>query len=106
MQEIQRGANMMWWGMWAAIGCAVLHGIIKSSYPLLKPVAKFLEWGIVGSVLAIIVGMLYKNVVEYEKIIALVISLALGGFLLIRYKDWSISHLKIFNRKSKSKRKC
>ena len=65
--EMQRGADMMWWGMWVAIGCAVAHGIIKSSYPMLKPFAKFLEWGIVGGVLAVVVGMLYKNVTQYAK---------------------------------------
>ena len=92
-QELQRGADMMWWGMWVAIGCAVAHGVIKSSYPALKPFSKFLEWGIVGGVLAIIGGMFYKNVVEYEKIIALVFAVSIGGFLLWWFRDWSISHI-------------
>jgi hypothetical protein len=91
--ELQRGANMMWWGMWAAIGCAVVHGIIKSSYPALRPFSKFLEWGIVGGVLAVIGGMLYKNVVEYEKIIILALAVGVGGYLLYRFRDWSISHI-------------
>ena len=91
--ELQRGADMMWWGMWAAIGCAVVHGIIKSSYPALKPFSKILEWGIVGAVLAIIGGMLYKNVVEYEKIIILALAVGVGGYLLYRFRDWSVSHL-------------
>lgn len=99
-QEMQRGADMMWWGMWAAIGCAVFHGAIKATLPLLKPISKFLEWGIVGGVLAIIVGMVYKNVVEYEKILLLIGSVVLGGILLAKYKDWSISHIgKLFKRK-------
>lgn len=91
--EIQRGADAMWYGMWIAVVCAVAHGAIKSSYPLLKPFSKILEWGIVGGVGTIIIGMLYKQTVEYEKIIALALGLAVGGFLLYRYRDWSISHL-------------
>ena len=71
----------------------MVHGIIKSSYPALKPFSKILEWGIVGAVLAIIGGMLYKNVVEYEKIIILALAVGVGGYLLYRFRDWSVSHL-------------
>jgi len=99
--EMQRGADMMWFGMWVAIGCAVVHGLIKSSYPALKPFSKILEWGIVGAVLAIVGGMLYKNIVEYEKIIILVIAVMGGGILLYRNREWSISHL--FKRKTEPK---
>ena len=91
--ELQRGADMMWWGMWVAIACAFLHGMIKSSFPALKPFSKFLEWGIVGGVLAIVGGMLYKNIVEYEKIILLGVSVCGVGGLLYWKRDWSASHL-------------
>jgi len=84
--ELQRGADMMWWGMWVAIACAVAHGIVKST--AFRPFSKFLEWGVVGGILAIVGGMLYKNVVEYEKIIILTIAVGVGGYLLCRYKDW------------------
>lgn len=98
--ELQRGADMMWWGMWFAIACAVAHGAIKSSYPLLKPISKFLEWGIVGGILAIAGGMIYKKTVEYENIILLIVCVSIGGVLLYKFRDWSVSHIfKLFKKK-------
>jgi len=90
MMELQRGADMMWYGMWIAIACIVVHGC--SSLTMLKRVA---EYGIVGGVLAIIGGMLYKQMVEHEKIIFLLVGLAFAWWVLSHKKirDWSISHL-------------
>ena len=98
--EMQRGADMMWYGMWISIACVVGHGVIKASYPLLKPVSRILEWGILGGVVTIIGGMLYKNVMEYEKIILLVVCVCGAGGLLYWKRDWSASHL--FKRKPKN----
>jgi hypothetical protein len=92
-REMQRGQDMMFYGVIVAIACAVIHGAIKSSYPALKPFSKFLEWGIVGGVLSIVSGLIYKKVTQYETWIFLAIAVAVCGFLLYRFRDWSISHI-------------
>jgi hypothetical protein len=90
MMEMKRGADMMWYGMWVCIACVVVHACV--SLPKLKRVT---EYGLIGGALAIVAGMLYKQMVEHEKIIFLVCGLGFAWWLLSHKKvrDWSISHL-------------
>ena len=99
-REMQRGADMMYWGIIIALVCAVLHGCISTQKPL-KVLNRFAEWGIVGGVLAIAAGIMYKKVTQYENWIALGLGVAIVGGFLYWKRDWSLSQLKLFKAKLK-----
>jgi len=91
-QEMQRGADLMYWGVIIALVCAVAHGCSS-----VKALGRIAEWGIVGGLLAVVSGLLYKKATQYENWIILLVVVAGGGFLLYRYRGWSLSH--IFKKK-------
>jgi hypothetical protein len=86
----------MYWGMIVAIVCFVVHAC--SSVVYLKRIA---EYGIAGGVMAIVGGMLYKQMVEHEKIIFLMVAIPFAWWALShkRVRDWSISHILTRNNK-------
>lgn len=98
--EMQRGADLMFYGVIITIACAVIHGISSTTTnPIAKAASRFLEWGIVLGVASIAAGLIYKKVTEYENWIILIMSVVAGGALLYWKRDWSAS--KLFKKRVK-----
>lgn len=87
-REMQRGADLVFYGILVALACAVIHGCST-----IKQLKQFSEWGIVGGLLAIVAGMIYKNVTRNEHWIGFVLVVVVGVTLLYLGRNWSISRL-------------
>jgi uncharacterized membrane protein len=96
LRDMQRGSDMMLWGAGVAVVCFVVHAC--TSY---KPLRQIAEWGIVGGVLSIVIGIIFKKMTEYENLMFALLALIVvgAGIFLYRKRDSSISH---FFRKKKA----
>jgi len=92
--EIKRGSWLFLTGLLAA-GCGfAMH--FMTSYPVAQ---RFSEWVLCGGLATSAIGLILKKAAEYQNwiFLALVAAAAIG--VLVRFKDWSFSHL--FKKKAK-----
>lgn len=92
--DLERGSNMIYYGILACVICIVLHGLTSSQHIIAGKFAKVFEWGIVLGLCLIVAGAWLKKAIEYETGIAIA-GVVIGGLFLSRKKvrEWSLSHL-------------
>jgi hypothetical protein len=92
--DLQRGSNLIYFGILCSIACVVLHLATSSQHAIAGKLAKVFEWGIVGGVCMIIAGAILKKAIEYETGIAIAGILG-AGIVLSResVRGWSVSHV-------------
>lgn len=91
-RDMQRGSNLVTYGIYVAIVCAVVHGATKAN-SVAKVFSRFAEWGIIGGVLMVAAGLLQKKVTQYQDWITLGVVVIGGGVVLYILRDKSISHI-------------
>lgn len=93
-RDLERGSDLIYYGVWCAVICIVAHFATSSQHMVAGKLAKVFEWGIVGGGLMIIAGAWYKKAIEFESTIAIV-GIIVAGLILSHEKvrAWSLSHL-------------
>lgn len=93
-QDLERGSNLIYIGIWVAVISIVLHFSTSSSHIVAGKFARVFEWGIVGGGFLVIAGSWFKKAMELQG------SIALGGIILAglilsqkNVRGWSVSHL-------------